>query len=244
MDAQHQKTNKSAQFACYLREHTSSSSITSYIYLFALLFPPLYPFVPLPIQRIQAGLPGKQASKQQERAKVFGDDFFSLLFFGHGDKRLRHQELPTLPRYKPATANRRTANCDLETKTTMCDYTKVEYACYHLRYTVRAWCKSTYFSGHPSFFFFLFPFFSSFCPYISMSTARLTLSIRVFLGVKYQETHKVPTYLTLTFFLSFLSFAIFLGIIAGYLGSYVVSKSKMDADLLFYFLFSGVRQMW
>lgn len=33
-----------------------------------------------------------------------------------------------------------------------------------------------------------------------MSTARLTLLICVFLGVKYQETHKVPTYLTLTFF--------------------------------------------
>lgn len=24
----------------------------------------------------------------------------------------------------------------------MCDYTQVEYACGHLRYTVRAWCKS------------------------------------------------------------------------------------------------------
>ncbi|KAF7194634.1 hypothetical protein HII31_04140 [Pseudocercospora fuligena] len=23
----------------------------------------------------------------------------------------------------------------------MCDYTKVEYACGHLRYTVRAWCE-------------------------------------------------------------------------------------------------------
>lgn len=25
----------------------------------------------------------------------------------------------------------------------MCDYTQVEYACGHLRFTVRAWCKFT-----------------------------------------------------------------------------------------------------
>lgn len=61
-----------------------------------------------------------------------------------------------------------------------------------------------------------------------MSTARLTLSICVFLGVKYQETHKVPTYLTLTFFFLFsLSFAIFLGIIAGYLAMLFRSKQWM-----------------
>lgn len=112
MDAQHQKTNKSAQFACYLREHTSSSSITSYIYLFALLFPPsihLFPYL------YSAFKQDYRASKQATReGEVFGDDFF-FCFFGHGDKRLR-QELPYLPRYKPATANRRTANCDLETK--------------------------------------------------------------------------------------------------------------------------------
>lgn len=168
MDAQHQKTNKSAQFACYLREHTSSSSITSYIYLFALLFSPLYPFVPLPIQRIQAGLPGKQASNK-ERAKFLGTTFFFLSFFlvtetkGYNHKNyLRYLTLPT----SLQTGEPRTVNCDLETKTTMCDYTKVEYACYHLRYTVRAWCKSTYLSSHPFFlffsffsFFFLLPFF-------------------------------------------------------------------------------------
>lgn len=72
-----------------------------------------------------------------------------------------------------------------------------------------------------SFSFFLF--FLSFFMHIFLNvTARLTLLICVFLGVKYQETHKVPTYLTLTFF-SFLSLS-FWGIIAGYLGSYVVSK--------------------
>lgn len=158
MDAQHQKTNKSAQFACYLREHTSSSSITSYVIFSRCCFPP-HPFVPLPIQRIQAGLPGKQA-KQQREGEVFGDDLFFFLFFGHGNKRLRQElsYLPALPYHEPATANRRTVNCDLETKTTMCDYTKVEYACYHLRYTVRAWCKSTYFSGHPFLFLFSFLF--------------------------------------------------------------------------------------
>lgn len=26
----------------------------------------------------------------------------------------------------------------------MCEYTKVEYACGHLRYTVRAWCESSH----------------------------------------------------------------------------------------------------
>lgn len=197
MDAQHQKTNKSAQFACYLREHTSSSSITSYIYLFALLFSPLYPFVPLPIQRIQAGLPGKQASKQATKRgrKFLGTTFFFRSFFWS-----RRQKATTTRTTLPTCLTlSRTGDCEppnwelrLRNQTTMCDYTKVEYACYHLRYTVRAWCKSTYFSGHPSFFFFFFPFFSSFCTYISMSTARLTLLICVFLGVKYQETHKVP----------------------------------------------------
>ncbi|KAL9527663.1 hypothetical protein SMMN14_08525, partial [Sphaerulina musiva] len=106
MDAQHQKTNKSAQFACYLREHTSSSSsITSYIYLFALLFPPSSICSSYTAHSSRTtGQASKQASNK-ERAKVFGDDlFFFFLFFGHGDKRLR-QELPTLPyllRYKPA----------------------------------------------------------------------------------------------------------------------------------------------
>ena len=45
----------------------------------------------------------------------------------------------------------------------MCDYTRVEYACGHLRFTVRAWCKS------------------------------LLLEHRVETdqtGIKYQETHK------------------------------------------------------
>lgn len=120
MDAQHQKTNKSAQFACYLGEHTSSSSsITSYIYLFALLFPPSIHLFLL----YSAFKQDYQASKasNKERAKFFGDDlFFSFFFFGNGNKRLRQElpylTLPYLPRYKPATANRRTVNCDLETK--------------------------------------------------------------------------------------------------------------------------------
>lgn len=112
MDAQHQKTNKSAQFACYLREHTY---IIEYYILhlsFRAAVPPLYPFVPLPIQRIQAGLPGKQASNKRGR-KFLGTTFFCF-FFGHGNKRIR-QELPTylpaLPYHEPATANRRTVNC-------------------------------------------------------------------------------------------------------------------------------------
>lgn len=176
MDAQHQKTNKSAQFACYLREHTSSSSITSYIYLFALLFPPLNPFVPLPIQRIQAGLPGKQASNK-ERAKVFGDDlFFSFFFLVTETKGCDKNYLPT------CLTLSRTGDCEppnselrLRNQTTMCDYTKVEYACYHLRYTVRAWCKSTYLSSHPFFslpffsFFFCCVFFFSFCSHIYLN---------------------------------------------------------------------------
>lgn len=118
MDAQHQKTNKSAQFACYLREHTSSSSITSYIYLFALLFPPsihLFPYL------YSAFKQDYQASKQATReGEVFGDDsfFFFLFFGGHGNERLRQElpYLPALPYHEPATANRRTVNCDLETK--------------------------------------------------------------------------------------------------------------------------------
>lgn len=144
MDAQHQKTNKSAQFACYLREHTSSSSsITSYIYLFALLFPPSSICSSYTAHSSRTtGQASKQASNK-ERAKVFGDDlFFFFLFFGHGDKRLR-QELPTLPyllRYKPANREPPNRELRLRNQTTMCDYTKVEYACYHLRYTVRAWC--------------------------------------------------------------------------------------------------------
>lgn len=59
-----------------------------------------------------------------------------------------------------------------------------------------------------------------------MSTARLTLSICVFLGVKYQETHKVPIlpYPDFFFLSPFLSPS-FWGIIAGYLAAcYVVSK--------------------
>lgn len=215
--------------------HTSSS-ITSYIYLFALLFPPSYPFVPLPIQRIQAGLPGKQATKRGR--KFLGTTFFFLLFWVTETKGYNHKNyltLPDLTSHQPATANRRTVNCELRlgNQTTMCDYTKVEYACYHLRYTVRAWCKSTYLSSHPFFFFFflsfffflLFSFSLSFRTYISMSTARLTLSICVFLGVKYQETHKVPTYLTLTFFFfpPFLSPS-FWGLLLVTSGSYVVSK--------------------
>lgn len=143
----------------------------------------------------------RQASKQQREGESFWGRPFFLLFWSRKQKATtRTTCLPALPYHEPATANRRTVNCDLETKTTMCDYTKVEYACYHLRYTVRAWCKSTYFSGHLLLFFLFFLSFLSFYTYISMSTGRLTLSICVFLGVKYQETHKVPTYLTLTFF--------------------------------------------
>lgn len=193
MDAQHQKTNKSAQFACYLREHTSSSSITSYIYLFALLFPPsihLFPY----LYTAHSSRTTRQASKQQREGESFwGRPFFFSFFWKRRQKATTRTTLPT------CLTLSRTGDCEppnrelrLGNRTTMCDYTKVEYACYHLRYTVRAWCKSTYFSGHPSFFFFFFPFFSSFCTYISMSTARLTLLICVFLGVKYQETHKVP----------------------------------------------------
>lgn len=164
MDAQHQKTNKSAQFACYLGEHTSSSSITSYIYLFALLFPPsihLFPYLYSAFEQDYRA--SKQATKRE--GEVFGDDlFFSFFFLGHGNKRLR-QELPYLTwPYLTPTGDGEPPNCELRlgNQTTMCDYTKVEYACYHLRYTVRAWCKSTYLSSHPflfSFFFFLFSYF-------------------------------------------------------------------------------------
>lgn len=167
MDAQHQKTNKSAQFACYLGEHTSSSSITSYIYLFALLFPPSIHLFLLYSAFKQDYQASKQATKRGRR--FWGRPFFFFLFFWARKATTRTTYLPALPYYEPATANRRTVNCELRlgNRTTMCDYTKVEYACYHLRYTVRAWCKSTYFSGHPSFFFCLFPFFFSlsFCTY-------------------------------------------------------------------------------
>lgn len=99
MDAQHQKTNKSAQFACYLREHTY---IIEYYILhlsFRAAVPPLYPFVPLPIQRIQAGLPGKQASNKRGR-KFLGTTFFFLSFLvtetkGY-DKNYLHTYLPYL----------------------------------------------------------------------------------------------------------------------------------------------------
>lgn len=46
----------------------------------------------------------------------------------------------------------------------MCDYTKVQYACNHLRYTVRYWCKSL------------------------VSFRRIIADIRE--GTRYQETHK------------------------------------------------------
>lgn len=48
----------------------------------------------------------------------------------------------------------------------MCDYTKVEYACGHLRYTVRAWCKRD-------------------LPDLTEETKLTCLA-----GFKYQETHK------------------------------------------------------
>lgn len=172
MDAQHQKTNKSAQFACYLGEHTSSSSITSYIYLFALLFPPsihLFPYL------YSAFKQDYQASKQATKRgrKFLGTTFFFLSSFWSRRQKAttRTTYLPALPYHEPATANRRTVNCELRlgNQTTMCDYTKVEYACYHLRYTVRAWCKSTYFSGHPSFFFPFSFFFLSFFLHISLN---------------------------------------------------------------------------
>lgn len=193
MDAQHQKTNKSAQFACYLRTYIIIEYYILHLSFRAAVSPPQS--ICSPTYTANSSRTTRQASKQQREGEVFGDDFF-LLFFGHGDKRLR-QELPTLPT-SLQTGEPRTVNCELRlgNQTTMCDYTKVEYACYHLRYTVRAWCKSTYFSDHLFLFFFFFlssSFLLSFCTYFSMSAARLTLLICVFLGVKYQETHKVPT---------------------------------------------------
>lgn len=82
MDAQHQKTNKSAQFACYLREHTSSSSsITSYIYLFALLFPPSSICSSYTAHSSRTtGQASKQASKR-EGESFWGRPFFFLSFF-------------------------------------------------------------------------------------------------------------------------------------------------------------------
>lgn len=233
MDAQHQKTNKSTQFACYLGEHTSSSSITSYIYLFALLFPPSIHLFLLYSAFKQDYQASKQATKRGR--KFLGTTFFFLSFFwetetkGYDNK--NYLALPDLTSHQPATANRRTVNCDLETKP-LCVITQ--------KWSMHAIICDIQFAhgvNLPIFLvtlFFIFPFifpffssfsiFSAFCTYISMSTARLTLSICVFLGVKYQETHKVPTYLALTFLFS-LSFAILLGIIAGYLAAcYVVSK--------------------
>lgn len=162
MDAQHQKTNKSAQFACYLREHTSSSSITSYIYLFALLFPPLS--ICSPTYTAHSSRTTRQASKQQREGESFwGRPFFFLSFFLETEtKGYNIKNYLTLPRYKPANREPPNRELRLGNQTTMCDYTKVEYACYHLRYTVRAWCKSTYFSGHP-FLFLSFLSFLSFC---------------------------------------------------------------------------------
>lgn len=140
--------------------HTSSS-ITSYIYLFALLFSPLNPFVPLPIQRIQAGLPGKQASNK--RGRKFLRTTFFLLFFWARKATTRTTYLPALPYHEPATANRRTVNCDLETKP-LCVITQ--------KWSMHAIiCDIQFAHGVNlpiflvtlpfsfSFFFFLFPFF-------------------------------------------------------------------------------------
>lgn len=175
MDAQHQKTNKSAQFACYLREHTY---IIEYYILhlsFRAAVSPPHPFVP-PIQRIQAGLPGKQASNK-ERAKVFGDDlFFSFFFLVTETKGCDKNYLPTLP--TPFVTNRRlrtaepwTANCDLETKP-LCVITQ--------KWSMHAIiCDIQFAHGVNlpiflvtlpfSFFFFLLFFFFSFFLHISLN---------------------------------------------------------------------------
>lgn len=227
MDAQHQKTNKSAQFACYLREHTSSSSITSYIYLFALLFSPSSI---CSSYTAHSSRTTRQASKQQRKGESFwGRPFFSFFFLVTETKGYDKNYLPT------CLTLSRTGDCEppnrelrLGNQTTMCDYTKVEYACYHLRYTVRAWCKSTYFSGHPFLFFSFFSFFFSFFLhiYLNVHGTADAFDMCVFRRQVPGDTQGTYlSYLFFFFFLSSLSFAIFLGIIAGYLAAcYVVSK--------------------
>lgn len=115
MDAQHQKTNKSAQFACYLRTYIHHRVLHPTFIFSRCCFPPSS--ICSPTYTAHSSRTTGQASKQQERAKFLGT-FFFFLFFGHGDKRLRQElpYLPALPYHEPATANRRTVNCDLETK--------------------------------------------------------------------------------------------------------------------------------
>lgn len=172
---------------------------------------PLYPFVPLPIQRIQAGLPGKQATK---RGRKFLGTTFSFAFFlvtetkGYDKNYLPY--LTYLPRYKPATANRRTVNCDFETKP-LCVITQ--------KWSMHAIICDIQFAhgvNLPIFLVTLFPF-----PFLFLSFPFLFLSFSFFLHI-YLNVHgtadafdmcvfrrQVPgdtqgTYLTLTFF--FLSF--------------------------------------
>lgn len=117
MDAQHQKTNKSAQFACYLREHTYIIEYYIRHLSFRAAVPPLIHLFPL-YSAFKQDYPGKQASNK-ERAKVFGDDFFLLFFWS------RKQKDTTRTTYIPTCLTlSRTSDCeppnrelrDLETK--------------------------------------------------------------------------------------------------------------------------------
>lgn len=164
MDAQHQKTNKSAQFACYLRTYIHHRVLHPTFIFSRCCFPPSSI---CSSYTAHSSRTTRQASKQQREGERFWGRLFFLFFWSRKQKdTTRTTYLPYLPR------SLQTGDCEppnrelrLGKQTTMCDYTKVEYACYHLRYTVRAWCKSTYLSSHPfpfSFSFFLFLFSSFF----------------------------------------------------------------------------------
>lgn len=115
MDAQHQKTNKSAQFACYLPRNIHHHRVLHPTFIFSrCCFPPSSICFP---HTAHSSRTTRQASKQQERAKFLGTTFFSSFFWARRQKATtRTTYLPALPYHEPATANRRTVNCDFETK--------------------------------------------------------------------------------------------------------------------------------
>lgn len=176
MDAQHQKTNKSAQFACYLPRNIHHHRVLHPTFIFSrCCFPPQS--ICSPTYTAHSSRTTGQASKQQrERAKFLGTTFFFLSFFWGTETKgydKNYLTLPDLTSHQPATANRRTVNCDLETKP-LCVITQ--------KWSMHAIICDIQFAhgvNLPIFlvtlFFFLFSFFSflifffsfsSFCTYI------------------------------------------------------------------------------
>lgn len=121
MDAQHQKTNKSAQFACYLPRSIHHHRVLHPTFIFSrCCFPPLSICSP---HTAHSSRTTRQASKQQREGESFwGRPFFSFFFLVTETKGYDKNYL-TLPCLTYLVTNRRlrtaepwTANCDFETK--------------------------------------------------------------------------------------------------------------------------------